>query len=253
MDNLIGSAKKIKIDKNQRSAMIAVGLAAFVLVFTGFFSYRMYKNMRFQADVICELNVAGVTIRQNDDNLTKLKTSFDKFNTSNSYVLGSKEKQGSISNSVVVSRALPNRYWEPEMNLTWTTFYEAGNGTGLVVAGEHQGYEGEGAAFTGVVGGGAEEENAVSSELQEVAFTLNVNLQSVEELNQLLKDLDNFIMPVKIKGINLVRTPKDSIDAAAKYGVVDISLQTYFQGEKLLEVVSDTIDPNATKRCKETD
>ena len=52
MDNIVGSAKKIKIDKNQRTAMIAVGLAAFVLVFTGFFSSQLYKKMQFQADVI---------------------------------------------------------------------------------------------------------------------------------------------------------------------------------------------------------
>ncbi len=253
MDNLIGSAKKIKIDKNQRSAMIAVGLAAFVLVFTGFFSYRMYKNMRFQADVICKLNVASVTIKQNDDNLTELNSAFNKFSEEDPEILG-EEKQGSISNSIIVSRALPNQYSPDEMNLTWSTFYEPGNGTGLVdSSGKHQGYDGTPPIFMGVVSGVGDEEDAVSSELQVVDFTLSVDLRTKEELNQLLKDLDNFIMPVKVKSIDLDITSKDEISTDAGYGAVNMSLQTYFQGEKLLEVTSDTIDPNAASSCKETD
>ncbi len=255
MDNIVGSAKKIKIDKNQRTAMIAVGLAAFVLVFTGFFSSQLYKKMQFQTDVISCLNKSRAILKDNRDSLTKLEDDFKKFNDPDESILG-KEKQGDVRNSVIVLRALPVAYSRSELQLNWKKFLSPENGTGLKDAlKKHQGYKGTVSfpqgAITAPAAEPAAEGVAVSSSYETIDFTLQVQLQSPEELNQLLEDLENFIMPLKINSLRVLYTQEDNFNAEAEYGTVNLDLQTYFQGKKDIEYRVESVNADTKgDKCK---
>ena len=196
-------------------------------------------------------------LQNNRDNLISLKEDFEEFNNPDKLILGKDDqgdnKQGDVKNSVIVLRALPVAYSRSEMQLNWKKFLSPENETGLEgTLGKRQGYTGTVSfpeATTAVVAEG----DALPSSYETVDFTLQVKLQTSEELNQLLEDLENFIMPLKIKSLSMSYTDEDNPNTEAEFGIVDLTLQTYFQGKKDIEYrVESVIAGSQDTQCKES-
>ena len=244
MADLIPGAKNIGIDRNQRTAMIAVGLAAFVLVFSIFFGLRLYNKQAYQNHVISNLECANKNIRQSRDSLHSLEKAFEDFNAADP-ILGEK-KQGDIQNSVVVLRALPAEYTRSQIQLFWNNFLLEDHGTGL--GGE--GLRGDGDGYKGVVNFPSTpevegSEGGGSGGLKEILFTLQVDVESQEEMDKLFEDLNNFIMPVKILSLDLNFVDPDS--GSDGYASLNMRLKTYVQGESNISVSTETLQEGSTQ------
>ncbi|MYB40275.1 hypothetical protein F4X86_03375 [Candidatus Saccharibacteria bacterium] len=254
MADLVSGAKKIGIDRNQRTAMIAVGLAAFVLVFSIFFGLRLYSKQQYQSHVISELKCANQAINDSRSNLSALETAFNKFNTADP-ILGD-GKQGTVQNSAVVLRSLPVKYKKNQIQHFWGNagFLKEGTGTGLLSASERRAEytglpeTGEGYTSNGQIafpdGSGGAEGEAAAGGLQEIEFTFQVDVNSQEEMDKLFEDLDNFIMPVKILSLDVRFMDQDTSDGG--YANLNMRLKTYVQGERNIDISEDTLEEGST-------
>ena len=256
MADLVSGAKKIGIDRNQRTAMVAVGLAAFVLVFSIFFGLRLYSKQQYQSHVISALKCANKEINASRSNLSALEASFNTFNSADP-ILGD-IKQGSVQNSAVVLRSLPVKYKKNQIQHFWGNagFLKEGTGTGLLSQSElknGEGYTGlpetgEGYTSNGQIafpeGSEVTEGEAAASGLQEIEFTFQVDVRSQEEMDKLFEDLDNFIMPVKILSLDIRYIDQDIADGG--YASLNMRLKTYVQGERNIDISEDTLKEGST-------
>lgn len=216
MAEILSGGKKLKIDKNQRAALIAVGLASFILIFSGIFSWQLYKKMAFQSHVVKCLRVAKENIIMSRNNVNALKTSYEEFNKSDNLIGAEGPNAG------VVLKSLPVQYLHSETYSAWEAFL--GPGSGL----NNQGYLPDPPQITlpPTLENDATEETT-SSELQTIDIGLQVDLRNAEELDKLFEDLNNFIMPLRINDIDLTIHGEEGLND--NYGSVSLNLQTYFQ------------------------
>ncbi len=112
------SLKQLAIDKDNTAIVIAVGLAAFIIVFSLVASNALLKQRAYQAKVIGKKKVALNQLQKNANEVDKLKASYQTFAESQTNVLGgsssgSGEKDG--ENPRLVLDALPSKYDFPAL------------------------------------------------------------------------------------------------------------------------------------------
>lgn len=73
------SLKQLAIDKDNSAIVLAVGLAAFVIVFSLVASNALLKQRSYQAKVIGQKKTALKQLKQNASEVEKLKTSYQAF------------------------------------------------------------------------------------------------------------------------------------------------------------------------------
>lgn len=217
--------KQFKISRNQRTSMIAVGLAMAVLIFTMFLNWRLYKVKIHQDKVISDLSAAQDVLKASSENIDKLEKSFEDFNRDDSLIKGQK-----VRNSVLISRAFPNEYDNLEMTNTWEKF--------LV----DRGFDGTPPTFADSLEEG--------EGCRPVGFQLSVNLSDRAELSRLLKDLDNTIQPVNIRSIDISGYDLDSGNMT-----VNLMAEVYIQPTKSPVFKKETVSENqkATPSAEQTE
>ena len=246
MANLQLSVKNIKISQHQRVTLIATGLAVAVFVFATIFSLKLYAKMQFQKSVLNALRDTNQAIERTSKNLDSLDASLDSFNKQGNLL---KSQPTDVTNAGIVLRALPKAYNYNQMTANWDHFkatrLSKDNDGGYVL--------GKASTFSiqGLVGGEAVVEPvpvedgqpapAVTVQPQPVELTFTAHLDNEGDINKLLKDLDNFIQPVQIQGIQ-VTYPSSADDGAALGSyVVVLSIETYIQQGVSVQFPQSTI------------
>lgn len=112
------SLKQLAINKDQTVIVTAVGLAAFIVVFSLVASSALLKQRTYQAKVIGKKKVALTQLKKNSQEVEKLKNSYQVFADAEQNVLGGSakgtgDKDG--ENPRIVLDALPSKYDFPAL------------------------------------------------------------------------------------------------------------------------------------------
>ena len=234
MANLQLSVKNIKISQHQRVTLIATGLAVAVFVFATIFSLKLYAKMQFQKSVLDTLRETNQAIERTSKNLDNLDASLVSFNKQGKLL---SSQSSDTTNAGIVLRALPKAFDYNQVLANWDHFRAtrsfSGNDSGYVLGQDSS------ISIQGLVGGEVVDEvapvgdgqpaPAVTVQPQPVALTFTAYLESEDDINKLLEDLDNFIQPVQIQGIQV--TYPGNVDDGATLGsyVIVLSIETYIQ------------------------
>lgn len=247
MANLQLSVKNIKISQHQRVTLIATGLAVAVFVFATIFSLKLYAKMQFQKSVLDTLRETNQAIERTSKNLDNLDASLLAFNNKQGKLLSSQSSD--VTNAGIVLRALPKAFNYNQEIANWDHFKATrsflDNDFGYVL-GEASIVSIQGLLVDEVVPEPVPVEAgqpapAVTVQPQSVALTFTAHLENESDINKLLKDLDNFIQPVQIQGIQ-VSYPSNVDDGAALGSyVVVLTIETYIQQGVSVQFPQSTI------------
>ena len=234
--------KQLNINRNQQMALVAVGLAVASVIFTFFFASRLFQVRAHQANVIEGLNAAKEVIDTSGANLEQLDNSFEAFNKEPE-LLGQKQEDDLVKNSVIILRALPSCYKQLDMINTWRKFLrEVGNNSA--------GYKAE-VQFPQTVGDvpncntsvgeqaptADETAPGVEATIRSIPFSLTLTGDK-DDLDQMLKDLNALVQPVKILKIQ-INYPQGDEDSDELN--ITFDLETYMQPPKNIEFKQDTV------------
>ena len=246
MANLQLSVKSIKISQHQRVTLIATGLAVAVFVFATIFSLKLYAKMQFQKDVLEALRDTNQAIERTSKNLDNLDASLDSFNKQGNLL---SDQSSDVTNAGIVLRALPKAFNYNQVLANWDHFKATrsseDNEGGYVLG------KASIVSIQGLVGGEAVAEPvpveegqpapAATVQPQPVALTFTAHLESEDDINKLLKDLDNFIQPVQIQGIQVTYPSSTDDGAALGSYIVVLSIETYVQQGVSVQFPQSTI------------
>lgn len=112
------STKKIAIDKAYGTMVLAVGISAFVVVFSLVASKALYSQMRYQNKVSSQKEKALKTLKSNVSAADQLTTAYQEFSGATVNVLGGNPKGDADrdgDNPRIVLDALPSKYDFPAL------------------------------------------------------------------------------------------------------------------------------------------
>lgn len=210
------SLKRIAIDKDNTTIVVAVGLAVFLVIFSIMASNALIKQMSYQSGVISKKKDALKTLKKNEQEVDKLKTSYQAFADSQQNVLsgsatGTGDKDG--DNPRIILDALPSKYDFPAL------------ATSLEKVFKPYGIE----SITGTDDEVTQASAAASEAPQavEIPFTVTVN-SSPQNIKQLLETFEKSIRPMNVKKVKM-SGETNSIK-------VTIDSKTYFQPQKKFDI-----------------
>jgi hypothetical protein len=215
------SLKQLAIDKDNTAILIAVGAASFILVFSLIAGNALLKQRSYQAKVIGKKKTALRQLKQNSEEVEKLKNSYQVFVSGDQNVLGGNakgtgDKDG--ENSRLVLDALPSKYDFP------------GLATSLEKTFRPYGIE----SITGTDDEIAQAAASASASPQpvDIPFSLVVN-SSAQSSKQALELFEKSIRPFQIQKIGLTGQAGDL--------KMTITGKTYFQPAKKFDVKTETV------------
>ena len=212
--------KSIKITRDQKWSFIAVALTVFVLVFTFFWSNNYYQFIQYQNKTIDSLRAIEKELESKKANLNKLLVDYDTF--AKGWVLGGSTDRPGTNNAQLIVRALPSVYDPIRFKRLFNNFLL------------QQSYQGD-------VDGLPDKlpEDQLEQEIIKIPFSMRV-----EELNercnqgtpcveQLFKDLDALVMPIKVNKITLDKSAGEEMT-----GLVDVLIdaETYVRPDVKVEI-----------------
>lgn len=217
------SFKQLAINKDNATIVLAVGLAAFVVVFSLVASNALLKQRGYQAKVIGKKKVALNQLKINVSEVDKLRTSYQVFAEAEQNVLGGSSKgtgDRDGENPRLVLDALPSKYDFPSLATSLEKVFKS--------------YKLE--SITGTDDEITQSELASSGTPQpiEIPFAISVT-GSVQASDQMLEIFEQSIRPFQIVGLTLAvpgKTDELTITADAK---------TYFQPQQKLEIKTEKV------------
>ena len=210
------SLKQLAINKDNTAIVVAVGLAAFIVVFSLVASNALLKQRSYQAKVIGKKKIALRQLKTNAAEVDKLKTSYQAFAASQQNVLagsatGTGDRDG--DNPRLVLDALPSRYDFPALTTSLEKVFkpytiESITGTDDEIA--------QGAAAS-----------SGTPQPVEIPFAITVG-GSTQSSKEILQLFEKSIRPFQIQKI--------TITGASNQLKLNINGKTYFQPQKKFDV-----------------
>lgn len=215
------SLKQLSIDKDNSAIVIAVGLAAFVIVFSLVASQALLQQSRYQAKVIGKKKSALKQLRINAEEVEKLKSAYFVFAEKDQNILGgnaagSGERDG--ENPRIILDALPSKYDFPALTTSLEKVFKPYGLQGITGTDDEINQTGAEATPT--------------PQPVEIPFTVAVksNAQSTKEILQLL---EKSIRPIQVQRLSLIGS-SDQLE-------VNIEAKTYFQPQKKFDVRTEIV------------
>lgn len=217
------STKKIAIDKAYATMMLAVGIAAFIVVFSLVASKALYSQMRYQSKVSSQKEQALKTLKGNLQASDQLITSYQEFAGATTNVLGGNPKGDADrdgDNPRIILDALPSKYDFPALT---TSLEKLLKGSGFTIS-----------EITGNDDEIAQSAQQTSDNPQPVEMPFSIEVGASSQQGKSLMDLfERSIRPMQIQKI-VVGNQNGEFK-------VTITGKTYFQPEKSLNVRSEVV------------
>ena len=217
------SAKRIAIDKAYATLIIAVGIAAFIVVFSLVASRSLLSQRAYQSKVISKKETALKTLKSNIQSADELNAAYTEFSGGTTNILGGNPKGDSDrdgDNPRIILDALPSKYDFPAL----TTSIE-------------KVLKDNGFSLTTITGTDEEvTQSAVESDENpapiEIPFSLEVAIGEGQG-KTLLELFERSIRPIKVQ--------KLTVSGQSGQLKVTISAKTYFQPERSLNIRSEVV------------
>ncbi len=215
------SLKQLAINKDNSAIVIAVGIAAFVVIFSLVASKALLEQRSYQSRVITKKKLALTQLKTNVAEVDKLKNSYQVFANEQENILkgsatGTSDRDG--QNPRVVLDALPSKYDFPALTSSLDKLFKPYKVTSLSGADDE------------VTQSAAEASGAPAP--VEIPFQI-----SLESSNQSSKDLlglfEKSIRPIQIKTLTVTADP-----TGLKY---DVAAKTYFQPQKKFDIKTEPV------------
>lgn len=215
------SLKQLSINKDQTVIVAAVGIAAFVVVFSLVSSNALIKQLNYHNKVIGKKQIALDQLEKNIKEVETLKTSYKVFAEDQQNILGGSsvgkgDKDG--ENPRLILDALPSKYDYPALTTSLEKIFkqypiESIKGTDDEVAQSAVGPSG-------------------STQSVEIPFSITVK-GAPQSTKQILQTFERSIRPVQILKLTLAGQEDDlKITADAK---------TYFQPQKKFDIKTEPV------------
>ncbi len=223
-DNFRLSTKRLQIEKSNTKVLIAISVAVVFLVFSLVATQALYKQLKYQNNVISLRNQAVGQLKKNISATKELEAQYIAFDTAPESITGNSDP-----NSKVVLNALPSKYDFPALA---TSLESLLNTSGVAIE-----------SITGTDDQVKAEQSNINPKPIEIPFTINAK-GSYASIQSLVKNIERSTRPIKINAISL----KGS-DSSMK---VSITATTYYQPLKNLDLEKKIITPKETKKVVKT-
>ncbi len=215
------SLKQLAIDKDNTAIVVAVGLAAFIIIFSLVASNALLKQRSYQSTVIGKKKVALKQLKQNEKEVEKLKQSYQTFASAPQNVLGGNpsgtgEKDG--DNPRLILDALPSKYDFPALATSLEKVFKPYNIESIT------GTDDEVAQAAATASG--------TPQPVEIPFTIAMN-GSAQNSKEILQLFEKSIRPVQVE--------KLTISGRANQLKINVTAKTYFQPQKKFDVTSEKV------------
>lgn len=210
------SLKQLAIDKDNTTIAIAVGVAAFVIVFSLVASNALWSQRGYQAEVIGKKKVALKELKKSVDEVDKLKDSYTGFADQPVNVIGgSSTGSGDMDgdNSRIVLDALPSKYDFPALTTSLEKMFKD--------------YQIQNIEGTDDEVAQAAVEPTGSPELVEIPFAVTLN-SSASSTKSALSMFERSIRPFQIEKLTF-KGENNEVK-------VTVNAKTYVQGQKKFDV-----------------
>lgn len=214
------SLKHVQIDKAYSTVLIAVAIASFVLVFTGFAVNALIVQRNYQARVIAQKEIARDQLQQNLNAVESLRSSYQAFISTPANVIGGAsngdgERDG--DNARIILDALPSAYDFPALITSLEKILDAENVTINSISGSDEELL---------------QRDLVGDQPVQIPFSLGVtgNYASVQSL---VDTLEQSIRPFNVNLLSL-RGDDDSLR-------LELQAHSYFQPEKTFRVETKVV------------
>ncbi len=214
------SLKHVQIDKANSTVVIAVAIAAFVLVFTGFAVNALLTQRSYQARVIEKKETAKQQLQDNIAAAESLKISYQAFVSTPQNVIGGAsdgdgERDG--DNARIVLDALPSSYDFPALVTSVEKILNAEN-----------------VAITSITGRDDElsQRDLAGDYVVDIPFSVAV-AGNYEAIQGLVSAFERSVRPFNINRLSL-RGDDDSLR-------LEVIANSYFQPEKVFTVEKETV------------
>lgn len=215
------STKRLAIDKANSTMLIAVGVAAFVVVFSLVASKALLDQRAYQAKVIDHKKIALKQLETNLEEVQKLEAAYKVFAGASQNALGGSptgngDRDG--ENPRIVLDALPSKYDFPALATSFEKLFIPYNLQSIT------GTDDEIAQ--------ASNQSSASPEAVDMPFSVTVET-SAGSIKPLLEIFEKSIRPMQIEKLTL--------SGADDLITIDVIGKTYFQPEKTFNVTHEAI------------
>lgn len=221
MDKFNFSTKHLAIGKANAQIVIAVGAAAFIVIFCLVAAKAVYSQYQYQARVISAVKVADNQLDANITTYNGLVRSYTKFNSANPNVIGGTVTGSSNDNTQVILDALPGAYDFPALATSLEYI--------LTTTGVTDG------TITGTDTQAAQTATNASADPQPTAipFSMSVLNADYSTAQNVLQYLQQSIRPMSV----------DSLALSGSQGSLTVSIEahTYYQAAKSLNISKETV------------
>lgn len=227
------SAKRIAIDKANTSVVVAVGIAAFIVVFSIVASKALLSQRSYQSKVIDKKETALTQLETNVKEADELFVSYQEFSEATTNVLGGNPKGNGDKdgeNKRLVLDALPSKYDFPALA---TSINKLISSNGFQVE-----------SITGT----DDETNQSSAQTSDtpvavdMPFAIETKQVAASDGKRFLELFERSIRPIQVQKITI----------SGQEGSLKISLKakTYYQPGKSLEIKTETVTSGAKTTAK---
>lgn len=214
------SLKQIAIDKNNTAIVAAVAVASFLVIFSLIASFALVKQMSYQQKVIGKKKTALKQLKQNAEEVDKLKVAYQAFaNSPQNVIGGSSTGKGDRDgeNPRLILDALPSKYDFPALT------------TSLEKVFKPYGIE----SITGIDDeANQSDEAAITPQVVEMPFSVTIN-SSAGNSKQALQIFERSIRPFQVIKVN--------ISGEANQLDMTVDGTTYFQPKKKFDVSMEKV------------
>jgi len=222
------SAKRIAIDKANTAVVIAVGIAAFVVVFSLVACRALLAQRSYQSKVIDKKEVALKQLKTNVKEADKLLISYQEFSSATTNVLGGNpkgtgDKDG--ENPRIVLDALPSQYDFPALATSINKLITSNGFQVETIAGTDD---------------EANQANAKASDnptAVDMPFSVESKQIAATDGKRFLELFERSIRPIQVSKITI-----SGQDGSLK---ISLKAKTYYQAGKSLDIKSEVVPTSA--------
>lgn len=209
MANLPNVGKKELIDKANRTMVLAIAAAGFLIVFCIFACKALWSQRSYQAEVIGTKEKAVAQLEENQENVKDLAIKYKAFiNTPDNIIGGNPSGTGDRdgNNAKIVLDALPSKYDFPAYVTSIEKLLKTKNFSVESIGGSDQ---------------EVEELDSDAKDVVEIPFKLSSQVGSPGRIGEFFSTLELSIRPIKLQKVSISGSDKGdttiSVDGTSYY------------------------------------
>lgn len=217
------SAKQLQIDRDNAAMLIAVGVAAFLVVFSLFASKALLTQRSYQARVISKKKIALKQLKTDIDQVDKLRVSYQEFADQQQNILGGNAKGSGDhdgENPRVILDALPSKYDFPALTTSINKILTLNSFTPKTISGNDD----EVAQ--------ASSQPAETPVPVEIPFSVSVDAPA-NDTKKLLQVFEHSVRPMQLQNL--------TIKGGGTSVSVDLVYKTYYQPSKKFDIKTEKV------------